>query len=187
MTQNVSENRIIAEVLKGNTRAFASIMERYAPKVYAMVAGMTGNNDDAADLTQEIFTKVFTSLSSYKGDSSLSTWIFRISYNMTVSRLRKVSKVETLSGDDKFWNGLADSSVDGPDEPEGEVSVEALYKALDLLAPDERLIISLFYLDGKSIAEIAFIMSLSEPNVKTRLFRIRKKLFKLISDEHKQQ
>lgn len=187
MTQNVSENKIITEVLSGNTRAFASIMERYAPKVYAMVAGMIGNNDDAADLTQEIFTKIYTSLSSYKGDSSLSTWIFRISYNMAVSRMRKSARFDTVSGDDRFWSGLADTAADSFDEPEGDISVDSLYKALDFLAPDDRVLISLFYLDGKTITEISQIMSLSETNAKTRLFRIRKKLFKIISNEYKQQ
>ena len=187
MTQNVSEHNIITEVLSGNTRAFASIMERYAPKVYAMVAGMIGNNDEAADLTQEIFTKIYTSLSSYKGDSSLSTWIFRISYNMAVSRIRKSSRFDTVSGDDRFWSGLADSSPDDGAEPEGEISVDRLYEALDLLAPDDRVLISLFYLDGKTISEIAQIMSLSETNAKTRLFRIRKKLYNIISNEYKQQ
>ncbi len=61
-----------------------------------------------------------------------------------------------------------------------------LYQALDLLHPDERTLISLFYLDGKSLAEIAFIMSITETNAKTRLFRTRKKLQKIISDEIRQ-
>lgn len=181
MTPNVSENRIIADVLAGNTRAFASIMERYAPKVFAMAAGMTGNPDDAADITQEIFTKVFTSLSSFKGNSSFSTWLFRISYNMTLSRVRKTARPDSATGDDRFWSGIADSAADDGGDEE-EITADMLHEALDRLAPDERTLISLFYLEGKSLAEIAFIMSLSETNAKTRLFRIRKKLKKIISD-----
>ncbi len=182
MTQNVSENRIIADVLAGDTRAFASIMERYAPKVFAMVAGIIGNPDDAADVTQEIFTKVFTSLSSFKGDSSFSTWLFRISYNMTLSRVRKSSRPDSATGDDRFWSNIADSAADSDDTGEAEITTDMLYEALDHLSPDERTLISLFYLEGKSLADIAFIMSLSQTNAKTRLFRIRKKLKNIISD-----
>ena len=182
MKTNVSENKIIADVLAGNTRAFAQIMERYAPRVFAMAAGMTGNQDDAADATQEIFAKVFTSLSSFKGNSSFSTWLFRISYNMILSRLRKTSRPDSATGDDRFWSGIADSAAEENDSDDGEITADMLYDALDRLAPEERTLISLFYLDGKSLAEIAFIMSLSETNAKTRLFRIRKKLKKIIYD-----
>ncbi len=183
MTTTVSDQTIITDVLKGDTRAFATIMERYAARVYALVAGMTGDGDDAADLTQEIFIKVFSSLSSFKGSSSFSTWLFRISYNMVVTRLRKPQGPDSASGDDRFWDNIADTATDaGDDEEDGMPTVDMLYEALDLLLPDERTLISLFYLDGKSLAEIAFIMSITETNAKTRLFRIRKKLHKILSD-----
>lgn len=183
MTTTVSDQTIITDVLKGDTRAFASLMERYAARVYALVAGLTGDGDDAADLTQEIFIKVFGSLSSFKGRSSFSTWLFRISYNMVVTRLRKPQAPDSVSGDDRFWDNIADTATDtADDEEDGMPTVDMLYEALDLLLPDERTLISLFYLDGKSLAEIAFIMSITETNAKTRLFRIRKKLHKTLSD-----
>lgn len=183
MTTTVSDQSIINDVLSGDTRAFATIMERYAPRVYALVAGMMGDGDDAADTTQEIFIKVFSSLSSFKGSSSFSTWLFRISYNMVISRLRKPQAPDSASGDDRFWDNIADTAAaDDDDDDTGMPTVDMLYEALDLLLPDERTLISLFYLDGKSLAEIAFIMSITETNAKTRLFRIRKKLHKILSD-----
>lgn len=186
MTTTASDQTIIADVLRGDTRAFASIMERYAPRVYSLVAGMMGDGEDAADTTQEIFIKVFSSLSSFKGDASFSTWLFRISYNMVVSRLRRPPAPDSAAGDDRFWDNIADSTPDADDTPDGAPTVEMLYQALDRLLPDERTLISLFYLDGKSLAEIAFIMSITETNAKTRLFRTRKKLQKIISDEIRQ-
>lgn len=182
MTNTVSDQSIINDVLGGDTRAFATIMERYAPRVYALVAGMMGDGDDAADTTQEIFIKVFSSLTSFKGSSSFSTWLFRISYNMVVSRLRKPQAPDSASGDDRFWDNIADTAADDDDDDTGMPSVDMLYEALDQLQPDERTLISLFYLDDKSLAEIAFIMSITETNAKTRLFRIRKKLHKILSD-----
>lgn len=182
MTTTVSDQSIINDVLSGDTRAFATIMERYAPRVYALVAGMMGDGDDAADTTQEIFIKVFSSLSSFKGSSSFSTWLFRISYNMVISRLRKPQAPDSASGDDRFWDNIADTAAADDDDDTGMPTVDMLYEALDLLLPDERTLISLFYLDGKSLAEIAFIMSITETNAKTRLFRIRKKLHKILSD-----
>ncbi|MDE5935008.1 MAG: RNA polymerase sigma factor [Muribaculaceae bacterium] len=182
MTNTVSDQSIINDVLGGDTRAFATIMERYAPRVYALVAGMMGDGDDAADTTQEIFIKVFSSLTSFKGSSSFSTWLFRISYNMVVSRLRKPQAPDSASGDDRFWNNIADTAADDDDDDTGMPTADMLYEALDQLQPDERTLISLFYLDDKSLAEIAFIMSITETNAKTRLFRIRKKLHKILSD-----
>ncbi len=76
MTTNVSDQTVIDKVLAGDTRAFATIMERYAQRVFALVAGMIGDGPDAGDMTQEIFIKVFSSLSSFKGSSSFSTWLF---------------------------------------------------------------------------------------------------------------
>ena len=182
MTPTASDQTIIADVLRGDTRAFASIMERYAPRVYALVAGMMGDGEDAADTTQEIFIKVFSSLSSFKGDSSFSTWLFRISYNMVVSRLRRAPSPDSAYGDDRFWDNIAESTPDDGEITDGPPTVEMFYQALDLLHPDERTLVSLFYLDEKSLAEIAFIMSITETNAKTRLFRTRKKLQKIISD-----
>ncbi|MDE6270209.1 MAG: RNA polymerase sigma factor [Muribaculaceae bacterium] len=180
MSPNFPENKIIAEVLDGNTRAFASIMEAYAHKVFALVAGMTGNAEDAADITQDIFTKVFTSLSSFKVQSSFSTWLFRISYNMALSHLRTSGRVPLQSADDNQWNSISENAAEDVDEE--DITADMLYKALDMLTSDERTLITLFYLEGKSLAEIAFIMSVSETNAKTRLFRIRNKLRKIISD-----
>jgi RNA polymerase sigma-70 factor (ECF subfamily) len=187
MTTNVSDQTVIDKVLAGDTRAFATIMERYAQRVFALVAGMIGDGPDAGDMTQEIFIKVFSSLSSFKGSSSFSTWLFRISYNMVISSLRRPDSPESAINDEKFWTGVADNTPDEVDDEDGFLSVDRLYEALDKLSPDERTLITLFYLDGKSLSEIAFIMSLSETNAKTRLFRIRKKLHKIISDGIRQQ
>lgn len=182
MSPNLPENKIIADVLDGNTRAFASIMERYAPKVFALVSGITGNAEDAADITQEVFAKVFTSLSSFKGKSSFSTWLFRISYNMALSHIGKSGRITVESGNDGLWSRIADTYPDSETDPEECVTAEMLYDALDRLAPDERTLISLYYLEGKSLADIAFIMSISDTNAKTRLFRIRHKLRKIVTN-----
>ncbi len=106
---------------------------------------------------------------------------------MVISSLRRPDSPESAINDEKFWTGVADNTPDEVDDEDGFLSVDRLYEALDKLSPDERTLITLFYLDGKSLSEIAFIMSLSETNAKTRLFRIRKKLHKIISDGIRQQ
>lgn len=188
MTAMVSDQTIIAEVLSGNTRAFAAIMERYAQRVYSLVAGMIGDNENAADITQEIFIKVFSTLSSFRGQSSFSTWIFSISYNMATSRMRKAKTPDFLVGDETFWDAIDQNTSDDDDIDDRDFTptVDMLFQALDRLLPDERTLITLFYLDGKTLSEIAFIMSITETNAKTRLFRIRKKLYKIITDETRQ-
>ncbi len=133
-------------------------------------------------LTQDCFMKAFTHLSSFHGDSSFSTWIYRIAYNEATSALRKKDK-ELLSFDDRMWNSLSDTEIDEELDTENEVQIQKLQQALTQLKPDEQALVTLFYEEEKNIEEIAYIFHLTESNVKVKLHRIRKKLCNLMKEE----
>ena len=171
---NHEELHIIASILSGRTEQFAYFLDTYGPQVFHLIVRMVGSPEDAEELTQDCFMKAFTHLSSFHGNSSFSTWIYRIAYNEATSALRKKDK-ELLSFDDRMWNSLSDTEIDEELDTENEVQIQKLQQALTQLKPDEQALVTLFYEEEKNIEEIAYIFHLTESNVKVKLHRIRKK------------
>jgi RNA polymerase sigma-70 factor (ECF subfamily) len=170
----------IERIQAGETECFAALLKRYSRPVFSLIVKITGNREDAEELTQDVFLKVFRSLPSFRGDSCFSTWLYRIAYNTAVSATRK-KKREWLAIDEMTAGDL-------PEEPDGEWEREnreeqlaRLEQAMEQLLPDERALILLFYMQEKTVEEIAGITGLTLSNVKTKLHRIRKKLIVLMS------
>lgn len=168
------EERLIRKVLEGNAEAFASLVERYSRPIFALVVRIVGQREEAEELTQDIFVKAYTKLSSFGGRSAFSTWLYRIATNEALSAVRRRRKDLHL-----FDFGHAERLPDMPEEaltdPTEEQEV-ALLAALDRLAPDERALVQLHYYENRPLSECSVILSLSETNTKVRLHRIRKKL-----------
>lgn len=178
--ERLSDNYYIEKIRLGETDCFATLLERYSRQVFSLVVKIVDNREDAEELTQDVFVKAFGSLSSFRGDSSFSTWIYRIAYNIAVSATRKRVRVFTPVDEN-----IISAVPDEPDESiwgdtDSETRVVYLNCALEQLPPEERAMIMLFYKENKSMEEIAMITRLTETNVKTKIFRIRKKLFVLI-------
>lgn len=174
-----SDTYYIQRIRAGHIESFACLADRYSQTVFALIVRVVQNREDAEELTQDVFLKVFRKLDSFKGDCAFSTWLYRIAYNTALSAVRK-KKLEWLTIDDSTLNNFADTAVDnGLDFETTEARIVLLEKALDQLSPGERALILLFYKEEKSIEEIALISSLTQTNVKTKLFRIRKKLYGL--------
>lgn len=178
--ERLSDNYYVEKVRLGETACFATLLERYGKQVFSLIVKIVDNHEDAEELAQDVFVKAFHSLSSFRGESSFSTWIYRIAYNMAISATRKKTW-EFTPIDENLLSAV-------PDEPDGalfegvdtDTRILHLNCALEQLAPDERAMIELFYKDNKSMEEIAVITRLTETNVKTKIFRIRKKLYVLI-------
>ncbi|MDR1115537.1 MAG: RNA polymerase sigma factor [Tannerella sp.] len=178
--ERLSDNYYVEKTRLGESDCFAPLLERYSAQVFSLIIKIVGNREDAEELTQDVFVKAFHSLSSFREDCSFSTWIYRIAYNMAVSSTRR-KKMEIMPIDENLISGF-------PDEPDGMLSgtvdseerLVHLELALKQLTPEERAMIMFFYKDDKSMEEIAIITGLTETNVKTKIFRIRKKLFVLM-------
>ena len=138
--------------------------------------------EDAEELTQDVFLKAFQQLSSFKAESSFSTWIYRIATNLAISAVRK-KRNDVLRLDDSVFANLSDTQVDEALEDESEEQVERLQQAMNQLEADERALITLYYLEEKPLAEVAFILGMTEGNAKVKLHRIRKKLYVLIKNQ----
>jgi RNA polymerase sigma factor (sigma-70 family) len=171
----------IERIQSGDTASFACLLDRYSRPIHALICRIVGNAEDAEELTQDVFLKVFRNLSGFKGDSSFSTWLYRIAYNTAISATRK-KRITYLAIEEHQLDQATEEAVDelyGPKEDEERIA--DLEKALGLLPPDERGLILLFYMDNKTIDEIAGISGLTTANVKTKLHRIRKKLYLILT------
>lgn len=169
------EQRLIRKVLEGNAEAFAPLVERYSRPIFALVVGIVGQREEAEELTQDIFLKAYTKLSTFNHRSTFSTWLYRIACNTALTAVRSKGRRFAL-----FDFSRAERLPDLPDEEEltalSEAQEEALRAALDRLAPDERALIQLHYYENRPLSECGEILSLTESNTKVRLHRIRKKL-----------
>ena len=176
------EAHIIKEILNGKTEQYEYFLDRYGQQVFVLVDRIVSCQEDAEELTQDVFLKAFQQLSSFKAESSFSTWIYRIATNLAISAVRK-KRNDVLRLDDSVFANLSDTQVDEALEDESEGQMERLQQAMNQLEADERALITLYYLEEKPLAEVAFILGMTEGNAKVKLHRIRKKLYVLIKNQ----
>jgi RNA polymerase sigma-70 factor (ECF subfamily) len=182
--EKVNDILCIQRVKAGDIQAFAMIVSKYGEMVFTVVRKIVEKQEDAEDITQEVFIKVFKSLEKFREEATFSTWLYKIAYNTTISELRKKKLFYFPTKD----NLLVDNDFAADDEEEEiEIKLQHLENALKKLPPDEIFLITLHYMDEQSIENISIICNMSVSNVKVKLHRIRKKLAveisKLMYDE----
>jgi RNA polymerase sigma-70 factor (ECF subfamily) len=175
--ERISDIDYVDRVQNGDVAAFGCLLKRYGSRVCTLLTRILRSREDAEELTQDVFLKVYRSIGSFKRESSFSTWLYRIAYNAAISATRK-RKQEFCHIDEAAVGNVSEEEVAERfgrfDETE---RLEKLDAALAQLDADDRALIHLFYMDGKSVEETSVITGLSSSNVKVRLFRIRKKLY----------
>lgn len=177
-----SETHIIQEILNGKTERYEYFLDRYSQQVFVLIDRIVSCQEDAEELTQDVFLKAFQQLSSFKAESSFSTWIYRIATNTALSAVRK-KKDDVVRLDDSVFANLSDTQVDDALEDDSEEQLKHLQQAMEHLEADERALITLYYQEEKPLVEVAFILGLTEVNAKTKLYRLRKKLYVLIKSQ----
>ena len=172
------ETDIIKEILNGDSTKYEYFLQRYGQQIFVLVSNIVSCQEDAEEITQDIFLKAFQRLHTFKADSSFSTWLYRIATNAAISAVRK--RRNTIQFDDSRLANLKDEQVDDLLDDKSEHQLKALSDAIEKLNADERAIITLFYTEDKPISAIAEIMGITTDNAKVKLHRIRKKLFVII-------
>jgi RNA polymerase sigma-70 factor (ECF subfamily) len=172
------ENQIIEQVKLGNTEAFRIIVDQYRDAVFGLALRMVSNREEAEELAQDAFIKVFNAINSYRGESKFSTWLYRITYNTCISFLRKnkpdLVEIQEFHGASNFNSGF--------DNLMKEDNSLVISNVLSRLKPDDKAIIQLFYLEENSIKEISDITGFSNANVKVKLHRSKQKLRKMMEE-----
>lgn len=167
--------------------SIGDIIERYQRQVYYLALDLCGNHDDAEDLAQDVFVKVYHSLASFRGDAKLSSWMYRITVNTFIDKSRKksfaASKVNENYDDERSYYN--DASRNRSLSPEDKAASELIRKhvdaALDVLSPQERSVFVLRHYNNRTLKEIAEILGNSEGSVKSLLFRAVQKLRKSLA------
>jgi len=174
------DNYYIDRILKGDNNAYASLVNKHKNLVFTIAVKILKNREDAEELAQDVFIKAFEVLNTFKKESKFSTWLYRIAFNMAVSKTRK-KKLPTVNLETEIIENFSiDDIVPDMQELSNEEQKNCIEKALNVLPYEENIIITLFYYDDKSIEEISEITSLTVSNVKVKLHRIRKKLYSII-------
>ena len=176
------ESDIVRRVIEGDVNAFERLVTEYEKNVYNIALRMTGNSEDAADMTQEAFIKAYNSLGNFRGDSKFSVWLYRIVSNVCLDFLRSRTRKPTVSLSVEDDEG-EEAQLDVADESqspelllERSLTRDAVRRGLDQLAPDYRQILLLREIQGLSYEEISQALALDLGTVKSRIFRARKKL-----------
>ena len=171
------EFNTVQRASEGDPEAFRELVERYGDRIFSLLTGITGNRLDAEELTSDVFLKAFTHLDRFRGECRFSTWLYRIAYNTAISHTRRRCP-RTVE--------INDRQYELPDDQEEilfrETQMEYLEQALQRLAPDEKALVELFYLQKIPVHELAAVTGHAEGSIKVKLFRIRKKLAALISN-----
>lgn len=184
MSNITEERKIIKKAAAGSADAFEQLLLKYQTPIYNLCLRMTGNPEDAADMTQEAFLKAWRSLSSFQFESSFSTWLYRLTTNTCLDYLRSLKRRPQCSltvGDDEGEEQVLDVTDEAPTPEEALLSAEErsqLVHALSQLEASQRQIITLRVVNDLSYAEIAEILDVKEGTVKSRLARARDNLRK---------
>lgn len=184
---NFQEDQYYIEQIKqGNTAAFATLVEKHKSMVFTICVKIVKKPEDAEELAQDVFLKVYEKLDSFRGDARFSTWLYRIAYNAAISKTRK-RRLEIEALDDfTISNYSVDEVKDEIQSIDAEEQQLLLNQAMETLSDDDYLIIKLFYLKELPVKEISTITELSQANIKVKLHRIRKKLYCSMKDSMKQ-
>lgn len=177
---------MIAEVLGGGTAAFAELASRYRGHVERLCRRFFSDREIARDLAQESFIRAFTGLSTYRAEMPFGGWLRAIVANVCYDELRRRQRrpeefVADFSAPEHAWIQLVNDSTPEDIVEAAEQLREAhdlAHKLLDLLRPDDRMVMVLKEAEGLSIGEIANMMGWSEAKVKIRAFRARQTMKK---------
>jgi len=177
-----SDEELVSNIVKNNdTLLFAVLYDRFAPLVYNKCYGFAKDEDEAKDLTQDVFLKLFVKLASFKGKSKFSTWLYAFTYNHCVNYVTRntAKKFEKQSVD---YADIENISEESNDDEFNDMRLDKLKVALDLVSPDEKMILLLKYQDNLSIKEIESVLDIGESAVKMRIKRAKDKLLTVYKD-----
>jgi len=158
------EEDVVCRAVKGDKGAFAQLYEDHFDKIYRYIYVRLRNQDEAEDLTQEVFVKALQAIGSYKWKNlPFASWLFRIAHNQIIDHVRKQGKVEKVDWDDNI--SLAEE-LDPGLIAERELEVEDLLEKIRKLSPAQREVISLRFTAELSVAEVAGVLGKSPGTVK---------------------
>ena len=181
------DEEIVLHILNGKTALYSDIISRYQNKVFSTAYGYTHNHEEAKDLTQEIFIKLYNNLNKFKEQARFSTWLYRIAVNHCIDWTRKNKKNIAMS----FWadgenSDILDSICEEGNNPE-EILIKKEYSsqirsALERLPEIYKTVMILYFMDDMNTSEISDILETPKKTVETRLYRAKGMIKGILSE-----
>ena len=189
------EEKFINELGQGNREAYSQLIDDYEQKVFATCISFLPNKEDAEDIAQEVFVEVFNSINGFKGNSKLTTWIYRITTNKCLEFIRKKKAKKRFA----FMQSISSNTISldktnyftDMNHPgiilENKELHRTLFKAINNLSESQCVVFTLHKIDGKSYQEIAEITNKSLSSVESVMFRAKINLQKLLKSYYKKE
>jgi RNA polymerase sigma-70 factor (ECF subfamily) len=189
---NIDDSVLVRQSQNGDTVAMERLILKYQNRIYNVILKMCGNQDDAAELTQETFVKVIESIDKFKGRSSFYTWLFRIAVNLTLNFCQRSARTATrsLDADERTADGTAqqvlkdflsdDRAADPAAVAQSRELCDLARKSLLDLDEPQRAVVVLRDIEGMNYAEIADVLNIELGTVRSRLSRARSHLREIL-------
>ena len=189
----MTETEFITQLINKSQQAYSTLLDDFQQKVFATCISFVPNTEDAEDIAQEVFVEVFNSIHKFKGDSKLSTWIYRITTNKCLEFIRKKNTkkrfafLQSITGNAIPMDKTAYfTEVNHPGVVlENKETSETLFYAINQLPEAQRVVFTLHKIDGKSYKEISEITNKSLSSIESLMFRSKKSLQKLLENFYK--
>lgn len=180
------EKEYILRLQKGDERALEVLIKHYQNKVYSLVFNMVKNEDDAVELTQDVFIKIYQKSESFQFNAKFSTWLFSVAYNTTISFLRKKQvKWEEINEDRVVYH--SGTTELASDHIKSEERSKHIKEALEKMGEQQQVLVQLFYLEELSMKEIEEVTGIKINSIKIGLMRARQNLLKHLSASLKEE
>ena len=179
----INDQHHINQIIEGNSNAFAILVNQYKDLVFTLAYKTLRNKEQAEEVSQDTFVKVFMSLPKFKGESKFSTWVYKITYNTCLDYLKKCRKENSVVYIEDFSEHQVkaiENVLDTIDEKERNQKIQ---DCLQLLPSEDAFLLTLYYFDDQSIDEISKIMDSNTNNIKVKIFRSRKRLASILKQQ----
>jgi len=180
------DSAVVGRVLAGDVDAFRVLVDRYNDRLFQFCMARLGDSSDAEDAVQDVLVRAFRSLRSFDPARSWSSWLFTIAANRVKSRYAATASARALVDRAGIESAVADEAASEAANPERQaleaLASESLRAAVATLQESYRAVVELYYFAGLGVADVAAALGIGVEAVKTRLFRARKELLRMLDD-----
>ena len=174
------ETAYLQQVIDGNVSRFGWFVDRYKDLAFSVAYRILGNEQDSEEAVQDAFLQAYRSIRSFRREARFSTWLCRIVVNQSLVRMRK-RRPERQYEDIEVAEEHVESIETGYKKLLAKDQTRMIDRALEKLEPEDRLVLTLYYLNEQSVGEVAMIMEIPRENIKMRLHRARKKMYSILN------
>ena len=176
-------DQLIEKVKAGDGQAFAMLVDSHKNLVFSLTLQLLKNKQEAEEIAQDVFVKVYSAIHTFKGDSKFSTWLYRITRNRCLDYLRQKRIIFSDIDLNEFSISNLDDASNALDKMMEKERQQKLKHCLKLLSADDAAVLTLFYFEEKNLNEVAKILETSVNSTKVRLHRARKRLAAILIDQ----